>query len=148
MSLIKRQKDQRKKKYRHFTIMFRDVMETPAWKNLTSTAQAIYLWLRLEWKGKSNNNNGKISLSCRQAAAKMGVTPTTASRAIRELQAKGFLVVTQSSYLGTQGKARLQLYELTEIPIAGSTVARHLYASWKEGHDYEVISPISSRSRT
>lgn len=35
----------------HCTKMIRNVMETPAWRALSPTAQSLYLWIKLEWKG-------------------------------------------------------------------------------------------------
>ena len=52
----------------HFAKMFRHIMEEPAWRALPSTAQALYPWLKLEWRGPDADNNGSIRLSVRQAA--------------------------------------------------------------------------------
>jgi hypothetical protein len=68
-------------------------MGRPAWKALSPTAQALYPWFKMEWKGPRENNNGRIRLSVRQAAQRIGVTPTTAAKAIHDLQRKGWLVV-------------------------------------------------------
>ena len=57
----------------HFTKLVRNTMETPAWRALRPTAQALYPWLKLEWRGPQNNNNGNIRLSVRQAADRLGV---------------------------------------------------------------------------
>ena len=52
----------------HFTKLIRVTMETPAWRALSSTAQALYPWLKLEWRGPQNNNNGRISLAVSTAS--------------------------------------------------------------------------------
>ena len=78
----------------------------------------------------------------REKVRKMGVSINTAASALTELQAKGFIFVTKSSRLGVEGKAKLQLYEITELPLPGSRGGRHLYASWAQGNNYLVISPI------
>lgn len=140
-------KDRRKVKDGKFTIMTLNLMDTPAWRALSTKAHALYPWLRLEWHGNKNNNNGKIALSCRSAAFKMSVTPNTAAKAFQELQQKGFIVVTQPSYLGTDGEARLQYYELTELVMPGFERPRHLYATWIEGSDFEIISPVKTEAR-
>lgn len=140
-------KDRRKVKDGKYTIMTLNLMSTPAWRALSSKAQALYTWLKMEWKGPKQNNNGQISLSCRAAAAKMSVTPNTAAAGFRELQKKGFIVVTKPSYLGTEGEARLQLYEITELPMPGTDRPRHLYALWKQDTDYRVVSPVKTRTR-
>src|SRR4051794_12011637 len=97
----------------HFAMMLRCTMEEPAWLALSSTAQALYPWLKLEWKGARYNNNGRISLSVKQAAARLGVRPDTAARAFHDLQAKGFIVVTRIAQLGIDGAARPFEFELT-----------------------------------
>ena len=147
MSTAKRMKDRRKVKNGKYTKMTLNLMSTPAWRALSTKAQALYIWLKLEWKGPKRNNNGTISLSCREAATKMSVTPNTAAAGFRELQKKGFIVVTRPSFLGTEGEARLQLYEITELVMPGSKAPRHLYAKWKEGSDFEVIAPAKTETR-
>lgn len=124
----------------HFTQLVRSMMEEPAWRALSSTAQALYPWIRLEWKGPKANNNGKISLSVRQAAAKMGIDMKTAARGFQDLQAKGFLVVTEIAHLGTGGAAKSNCFELTEIPLPHKEErqGRKLYRQWREGHDFPI----------
>lgn len=124
----------------HWTKMVRSMMETPAWRALSPTAQALYPWLRLEWKGPDNNRNGRIQLSTRQAASRLGVGINTAARAFHELQAKGFVVVTEPARLGLGGEAKSPKFELTEIalPHSNHNGGRRLYLQWKEGSDYPV----------
>lgn len=123
------------------------MMTTPAWRELPTKSQSLYMLVKLEWKGPKMNNNGKIALSCRQAAKKMGVSLNTAATAFRELQAKGFIVVTEPSWLGVEGEAKLQLYEITELPMPGEKDGKHLYASWTSGNDYPIISPVNLKPR-
>lgn len=119
--------------------MIRHTMEEPAWRALSSTAQALYPWLKMEWRGPDANNNGKIRLSVRQAAAKLGVTPDTASRAFHDLQAKGFIVLTELPCLGTEGAAKSPAYEITELKMPGAVGdGRKLYHGWRKGNDFPV----------
>lgn len=124
----------------HFARLTRALMETKAWRALSPTAQALYPWLLLEWRGKDANNNGKICLSVRQAAAKMGVSKETASRAFHDLQAKGFIVVRSMARLGFEGEARSTQFELTDVPApgVGGHGRRRLYLQWRSGSDFEV----------
>lgn len=105
------------KRSEHFTKMIRNTMETQAWAALSTTAQAIYPFLKLEWRGPDANNNGRIRLSVRQAAAKIGVGVNTAARGFQDLQAKGFIVVKTKGALGVDGEARGPSYELTELAM-------------------------------
>lgn len=124
----------------HYTILVRNMMEEPAWQALSPTAQALYPWLRLEWRGDKANNNGKIRLSVRQAAERMGVSLNTAAKGFHDLQAKGFLIVTEMACLGFGGTARTTAYELTEIslPNSGKHDGRKLYKQWRRGRDFPV----------
>lgn len=129
----------------HFTMMVRGLMEEPAWRALSTTAQALYPWLRLEWKGPKGNNNGRICLSVRQAAKRLGVTPTTASLAFHDLQAKGFIVMHDFPHLGVSGAAKSGTYELTEIemPQGAQRGGRRLYRDWRLGKDYPVHKAVA-----
>lgn len=128
------------KRTEHFTTMTRSTMETEAWRALSTTAQALYVWLRLEWRGSQANNNGKIRLSVRQAASRLGCNIKTAARAFHDLQKKGFIFVTEGARLGLGGEAKSPSFEITEIEMSNSSTrgGRRLYKSWKEGHDFPV----------
>lgn len=113
-------------------------IETPAWVALTCQAKALYILLLMEWKGPKANNNGRIQLSVRQAAEKLGIGINTAARAFHELQAHGFIVVKQSAKLGVKGYATAPEYEITEIAMPGHQEGRKLFKDWQEGADYPV----------
>ena len=149
------QKNQRHKTGGHFAALPRELMETPAWRGLSVYAQALYPWLKLEWRGAKANNNGKISLSVRQAAERMGVGINTAARAFHDLQAKGFLVVTAPARLGLGGEAKSPLYEMTELPLPTSEKpeGRKTYRQWRAGCDFPVHkatahNPTGRRAKT
>ncbi|MGD1884706.1 MAG: hypothetical protein ACFB11_20755 [Paracoccaceae bacterium] len=94
------------------------------------------------------NNNGKIRLSVRQAAVRLGVGLNTASRAFHQLQAKGFIAVTEPARLGVEGAAQSPAYELTEIemPHSGKNGGRRLFKEWVSGGDWPVIkAPANNR---
>lgn len=140
-------------KSEHFTKMVRTVMQTEAWRSLSPTAQALYPWVKFEWHGPKNNNNGKLRLSVRQAADCLGCGRMAAARAFHDLQAKGFLVQTEHACLGTDGMAKSPAFEVTEIAIPGQVSGRRLYRDWKPGHDFPVIraaanNPSGRNSKT
>ena len=132
----------------HWTKMIRQNMEYPAWGALSPYAQALYPWIKLEWKGPNNNNNGRIQMSVRQAAALLGCTTKTAAKALIDLQRKGWIVVRKCAVLGVEGAARAHLYEIAEIAMPkelgnasaakGNPVPRNLFRDWKPGHDFAV----------
>jgi len=121
-----------------------ELVQTPAWSALSTTAQALYVWLRLEWNGSNDpvkNNNGNLRFSLRQGCRAMGVkSRETIAHAFRDLQAKGFIRVTEHAYLGTVGAAKSFAYALTDKPIAGkSGPGDYLFKHWKPGEDFEVV---------
>ncbi|MGR3494072.1 hypothetical protein [Citreimonas sp.] len=127
--------------HEHFTAMTRSLMETEAWRALSPVAQALYVWIRLEWRGPKANNNGKIRLSVRQAKERMGIgSRNTVGKAFHDLQAKGFLLMRENACLGFGGEAKSPAFELTELPTAGSAtnVGQRLYKEWKPGRDFTV----------
>lgn len=125
----------------HWTKLIRHTMEEPAWRALSSTAQALYPWIKLQWRGADFNNNGKIMLSVRQAAAAMGVRPDTATKAFHDLQRKGFIVQMKPARLGIEGAAKAAEYEITELKMPGSEKdGRKLYHEWSPGNDFPVTS--------
>ncbi|MEQ1943899.1 hypothetical protein ABMA32_15910 [Mesorhizobium sp. VNQ89] len=121
-------------------------METNAWKALSSTAQALYPWIKLEWRGPDANNNGKLRLSVRQAAERLGVRPDTAAEGFRDLQRKGFIVQTEAACLGVEGAAKSPAYEVTELKMPGMDGdGRKLYRQWHPGQDFPVaIAPSNN----
>lgn len=124
----------------HFTKMIRHTMQSPAWCALSVYAQAIYPWLKLEWHGPKANNNGRIRLSVRQAAAAVGINPKTAGTGLQDLQAKGFIVMTEPARLGIGGRATSPCWEITEIAMPNSHPPRprRLFLDWKKGCDFPV----------
>ncbi len=125
----------------HYTQFTRSLGEEPAFRAMSPKAQILYVWLRLEWHGDKANNNGKICLSHRQAATRLGVNRNSIGSAFFDLQAKGFIVVKKMAALGVQGEGRCPEYELTELPLPGAIprVGRKLYQKWKPGCDFEVM---------
>lgn len=123
-----------------FTKMIRNTMETPAWRALSPTAQALYPWLKLEWKGPQANNNGQISLPVREAADRLGCSKDAAARAFHDLQAKGFILLTEFGRMGVEGKGAPPSYEITELATRGGDMpaGRKLFLHWREGHDLPV----------
>lgn len=123
----------------HFTKLIRSVTNTAAWRDLSSHAKVLLLELKFEWKGPKANNNGSITLSTRQASDRLSVSLQTTSKAFQDLQAKGFIVVTEIGHPGVYGAARCHMYELTEIALPHQREGRHLYRQWKPGYDFEVV---------
>lgn len=122
------------------------VMATPAWRALSPTAQALYVWLKLEWRGAKFNNNGRLRLSVRQAAERIGCAHDTAAKAFHDLQRKGFAIQTEAACLGTEGMGKAPAYELTEIvPVGETGPGKQWYQNWLKGSDFPVRKGTSAR---
>ena len=122
------------------------VIDTPAWRALSISAQALFPWLLMEFKGDKYNNNGKISLSVRQAAERMGVARDTAAKAFRDLQAKGFIVVKKGASLGVEGHGKCPEYEITFITTLHKEAGK-LYLEWSEDREFPIFPhPIKNPS--
>ena len=81
------------------------------------------------------------------AAERLGVTLDTAARAFRDLQAKGFIVVTKPARLGVDGKASSPELEITELALPHNDRPRKLYLEWRDGADFTVITAVAHNPR-
>lgn len=64
------------------------LIKSPAYKALSSYAKALYVEILFFYNG---NNNGEIYMSVRKAAEQLVCAPNTASKALKDLVAKGFI---------------------------------------------------------
>ena len=73
-----------------FVMLRHDIMKSAAWRSLSPNAKCVWLEIMFRYKG---DNNGDISLSCREAAEFLGIGKNTAHRAFIELEDRGFIKV-------------------------------------------------------
>ena len=64
------------------------MVTSPAWRGVSHAAKAYFVELKSRYNG---SNNGRLRVSCEEAARLLGMSKTTAARAQRELIAAGFL---------------------------------------------------------
>jgi len=93
-----------KKDNRRFTKYYRDITQTRAWKATSPGARLLYLELQFLF---IENNNGKIYLSTRDAAEKLGISQRTVYGYYHELEHYRFIVATQPGTIGPDGKPAL-----------------------------------------
>jgi hypothetical protein len=70
-------------------MMNRYLLESQAWKSLNATARGVYVHMAMRYYG---SNNGRIGYSVRAAAEELKIGLATASRALADLQDRGFIV--------------------------------------------------------
>jgi predicted transcriptional regulator len=85
-----RRKGRSSKDGRHVRL-YHNLLKTAAWQSLSANARAIYVEIAQRYCG---TNNGHIPYSIREAASSLHIGKTTAYRALRELQDRGFIVFT------------------------------------------------------
>lgn len=102
------------------------MLKTAAWRSLGPIARVIYVELAQRYNG---SNNGEISLSVREAARLVHVAKDTASKALHELEAKGFI---KSNVCGSfnfkLGLATTWI--LTEFELDGNPPTKEFF-SWR-----------------
>lgn len=92
-----------------FVQIYRWVMNSEAWKDLSPQSRSMYLELKLLYNG---TNNGRIGFGAREAATCIGMSTSSANRFLNELESHGFIArETASSF----GQKRLTIeWRLTE----------------------------------
>lgn len=79
----------------------------------------------------------------------MGVDRKTAARAFHDLQAKGFIVMTEVARLGIAGAACSPAWEITEVkmPASDQQDGRKLYGDGRAGRDFLVHVTTANNPR-
>ena len=100
------------------------MLRSPAWRSLGGPAMKIYFELRSRFNG---TNNGHLTLSLDEGARLLGIGKATVGRALVELQAKGFIVMTKRGrWYGRQATE----YAVTDKPVNGA-LATNIWKHWK-----------------
>lgn len=101
------------------------ILNTKAFLSLTSNEVRIWLLLAARYNG---GNNGRISLSVREAASLGRMSRTTAQKAFQTLIDKGFI---KRRYIGSfsQKCSYASEYELTHVGFSNQLASKE-FASW------------------
>jgi len=111
-----------------FVPVIKTTMATPAWRAMSFGARLLYIELR----GRLRNdylNNGKVFLSCRDAAKAIGVTTTAIVHWYAENEHFGFLRKTGNGFLGVDGYGVAARYRFTEFRCDGHPPTRE-FEKW------------------
>jgi hypothetical protein len=105
------------------------IMKAPAWRAMSPGARLLWIelrgWLRNDW-----SNNGRLFLSCRDAAEALGTKSTrSAVRWYQELEHYGFLRKTSEGFLGSDGHGIAAHYRFTDL-LHGTHPATRDYEKW------------------
>jgi DNA-binding MarR family transcriptional regulator len=117
------------------------LLRSQAWLHLSLAGRALFVEALAEYNG---SNNGSIALSVRAIAERLRVGKSTVSRALLELEEKGFIeTVRMGSF--TRKNRRASEYLLT---LHRSDTGRHQSASKRFMQWVAADGPISGTEQT
>lgn len=103
------------------------MLRTPAWRSLSPIARCLFVELALIYNGV---NNGRLGMSARVAAERVGCSKNTAARALTELTLKGFIDRVARGHFDRKTPHAAE-YRLTLYPCnRTSQLASKRFASW------------------
>ncbi|MEH2508562.1 hypothetical protein V1290_007373 [Bradyrhizobium sp. AZCC 1578] len=96
-----------------FVPLFRETLATPAYRQLSFGARALFTALRTHCV----KNNGHVYLSLRDAGEELGhKSRNDIANWYRELAHYGFIVQTEAASLGVDGKGKATHWRITDLP--------------------------------
>jgi hypothetical protein len=113
------------------------IKKQPAWRAMSPEARLLWIELR-GWLRNDGLNNGKIYLSCRDAAKTIGLSKNTVARRYAENEHYGFLRKISGGYLGSDGRGIAASYRFTDLAHGTHSPSRD-YEKW-EGEKF-VYTP-------
>ena len=99
-----------------------------AWATLPPGPRALYIELKRRYNGR---NNGQIILSHRDAAKAIVCSKNTVGRYFAELEARGFIHMTQAPCLGPSGIGQAAHWALGEEVTEGGIPAVKAFVKWR-----------------
>ena len=111
------------------------IMETAAWRTLDTVARSAYLELAARYNG---SNNGRIVWSIREAAAALLVSPATATRALKRLVHRGFVVREKQGAFARKVRHAAE-WRLTEFncDVTGELASKD-FTRWRSNASLQV----------
>ena len=103
------------------------VWDSPAMRDSDAVSRVIFLEIIRRFNGF---NNGKISLSVREAAEKANVSIATSNKKIHNLVKLGFIIITRKSGFNMKGRTARE-FEITFHP-ANNRPAKNTFKSYQK----------------
>lgn len=105
------------------------LQNSEAWASMKPGPRALYIEIKRRFNG---NNNGKITLSHREAARLLNVTKNTVGPYFAELDQRGFIHATRGACLGPSGVGETSHWALDEEAMPDGRPARKAFMKWKK----------------
>lgn len=96
-----------------FVKLDESLLESEAWAFLKPGSRALYVELKRQFNG---SNNGKIFLSYRDAAARLGVHRNSVGGYFGAIESVGLIEKTGESKIGPSGIGSAATWRLSELP--------------------------------
>lgn len=114
---------------------------SPAWRDLSPQARAVYVEMKARFNG---SNNGKIGYGAREAAADIGMSHSSANRFLLELEDHGFITRQQESSFVHK---RLSIeWCMTEArnDVTGALATKDFFRWSARGKIQKPVSPVEA----
>lgn len=103
------------------------VQASEAWASLSPGPRCLYIELKRRFTG---SNNGRITLSHREAATLLNCHRNTVGPWFRELEERGFIRAIKRYCLGPSGVGQTTQWALEEIPTEQGQPAEKAFMRW------------------
>jgi hypothetical protein len=114
-------------------------VELPAWREASIAARCLLVEMLARYRP---GENGRIEWSVRRVAEVLGVSKSTASTALIELETTGWIEVTRAGSFSRKGRASLYALAMFNNDVTGEPATR-TFERWRP----DGSRPLGSRCR-
>jgi predicted transcriptional regulator of viral defense system len=145
----KRKKEESKLRYLQ---LFQWILDTAAWKDLSTNARCVYIELARRYAGPGSNN-GTIPMSLSELATELHIGKATAMRALDDLIEHGFIEATRKGSFNVKGVNTATEWLLTEHkddrPGHAAELPKRTFARWQKSKHGFTTKPerVPTRNR-
>lgn len=118
------------------------LLESPAYIALDFSARALYVDLRNRMR---SNNNGNINATLSELKHRGWTSSTTLAKALRQLEAVGFIRKTRQTVGVERGSKVCNLYRFTDVEVYGR--AKPLIEACKATDDFKAFKTLGEAQR-
>lgn len=118
--------------------LYHSMMKTEAWKSLSCVERCVYIELAKRYGG---SNNGRIACSLKQLVDALGISKSTAQRALNSLQDRGFISLMKRGGFNMKTRHATE-WRLTEhkCDVTGNLATKD-FERWEEKSTGTVMKP-------